>query len=158
GRTLDDAAGEAFDKFAKLVGLGFPGGAKVDREAKNGNPAAFKFPRALMTAGDLNFSFSGVKSSVARELAALGKEAVESRRADLCASYQAAIVDVLVAKLQAACEMHPEVRSVTVTGGVSANSSLRERAEKQAKDQGRILALPPLRFCTDNAAMIALAG
>lgn len=158
GKTRDDAAGEAFDKFAKLVGLGFPGGVRVDQEARKGNPKAFAFPRALIKEDNLDLSFSGLKTAAQRELATLSVEQVMARRADLAASFQEAIVDVLIAKLDKALSLHPEVRSVTITGGVSANSRLRAQAEVWAKKRGRVLALPPLRFCTDNAAMIAMAG
>lgn len=158
GKTRDDAAGEAFDKFAKLVGLGFPGGIRVDEEAKKGNPKAFSFPRALIKEDNLDLSFSGLKTAAQRELAKMSVEEVINRRPDLSASFQQAIVDVLIAKLDKAAALHPHVRSVTITGGVSANSQLREQAEAWAKKKNRILALPPLRFCTDNAAMIAMAG
>jgi N6-L-threonylcarbamoyladenine synthase len=158
GKTRDDAAGEAFDKFAKLIGLGFPGGVRVDEAARSGDAKAFAFPRALIKEDNLDLSFSGLKTAAQRELAKMTVEAVMARRSDLCASYQQAIVDALLAKLDRACERHPEIKSVTITGGVSANSALRAQAETWAKKKNRILALPPLRFCTDNAAMIAMAG
>ena len=155
GKTADDAAGEAFDKFAKMLRLGFPGGVAVDRLAATGNPRAYQFPRALMQDGELNFSFSGLKTSALRTLE--GMSDVESHKADLCASYQEAIVDVLVEKL-ARASAQTGVKNWTVTGGVSANSRLRARAQEMAGAFGAVLALPPLRYCTDNAAMIGLAG
>jgi N6-L-threonylcarbamoyladenine synthase len=158
GKTRDDAAGEAFDKFAKLIGLGFPGGPRVDEAARTGDSKAFAFPRALIKEDNLDFSFSGLKTAAQRELAKMGVSDVMDRRADLCASFQQAIVDALLAKLNKAAEQHPEIKSVTITGGVSANSALRLQSEAWAKKTKRTLALPPLRFCTDNAAMIAIAG
>jgi N6-L-threonylcarbamoyladenine synthase len=158
GKTRDDAAGEAYDKFAKLIGLGFPGGVRVDKEAASGNPKAFAFPRSLLSEDSLDFSFSGLKSSAGRRVADWPKKELEAKRADLCASYQAAINEVLIAKMDRAHAQFPEVKSVTITGGVSANSDLRKRAEAWATQKKLTLALPPLRFCTDNAAMIARAG
>lgn len=158
GQTRDDAAGEAYDKFAKLIGLGFPGGARVDKEAVIGNPKAYAFPRSLIKEDNLDFSFSGIKTAAQREIAGWDDAKLGAQRADLCASYQAAINEVLIAKLDRAAGQHPSVRSVTITGGVSANSDLRARAEAWAAKRTLTLALPPLRFCTDNAAMIARAG
>jgi N6-L-threonylcarbamoyladenine synthase len=155
GKTADDAAGEAFDKFAKMLRLGFPGGVQVDRLASGGDPRAFKFPRAMMQEGDLNFSFSGLKTAAMRELENI--KDLEERKSDLCASYQEAIVDVLIEKL-ARASVRTGVKNWTVTGGVSANSRLRSKAQEAAAAAGAILALPPLRYCTDNAAMIGLAG
>lgn len=157
GRTIDDAAGEAFDKFAKMMGLGFPGGVRVDELARTGNPSAFKFPRGLLHEDNLNFSFSGLKTAGLRQIAAMSVGERETRKADLCASYQAAIVEVLIAKLEKAARA-TGLERWTVTGGVSANSGLRAAAEASAHKAGAVLALPPLRYCTDNAAMIALAG
>ncbi len=157
GQTLDDAAGEAFDKFAKMLGLGFPGGVAVDRAALGGDVMAFVFPRALSQQGNLNFSFSGLKSAALRLLQSMPPAEWQARRADLCASFQHAIVEVLVEKMRQAAH-HLEIKKWTVTGGVSANSRLRARAQELAQVEGAILALPPLRYCTDNAAMIALAG
>ena len=175
GRTVDDAAGEAFDKFAKMVGLGFPGGPRVDRWAGQGNAARFAFPRAMIREPHFNFSFSGLKASAARELAALpaedaarlAKEAEAAREgraqpgpgllADLCASFQAAVVDVLLERLSRA--VHDEgVKRAVLTGGVSANSGLRARGAEWAMSAGVDLVVPPIRYCTDNAAMIGLAG
>lgn len=157
GQTLDDAAGEAFDKFAKLVGLGYPGGVLVDQWAAKGNPGKFQFPRALIKEDNLNFSFSGLKTSAQRQLETMTEEQRRDALADLCASFQEAIVDVLLAKFERAALDH-DLKNVALTGGVSANSRLRARAGEAAKKNGWILALPPLRYCTDNAAMIGLAG
>ncbi len=157
GRTVDDAAGEAFDKFAKMLKLGFPGGIQVDRLATQGDVKAFHFPRGLLHENNLNFSFSGLKTAGMRALEGLSAEEIEKRKADLCASYQEAIVEVLIEKLKKA-SAQTGLRNWTVTGGVSANSRLRQQAMAAAKQLGATLALPPLRYCTDNAAMIALAG
>lgn len=157
GQTLDDAAGEAFDKFAKMLILGFPGGVEVDRLSKLGNPKSFTFPRALIHEDNLNFSFSGLKSAAMRILASMSPDERDKNKNDLCASYQEAIVDVLLDRLQRAT-LAGGWKRWTVTGGVSANSRLRDRATALAKKLKVSLALPPLRYCTDNAAMIGLAG
>lgn len=157
GVTLDDAAGEAFDKFAKMLGLGFPGGVAVDREAQNGDPKKYHFPRGLIHEPNLNFSFSGLKSAAHRLLTPMSEEQIRSERPDLCASFQQAVVDALLAKLDLA-QKQTGHRHIVLTGGVSANSWLRAQAEDWAKSRGCLLAVPPLRYCTDNAAMIGLAG
>jgi N6-L-threonylcarbamoyladenine synthase len=157
GKTIDDAAGEAFDKFAKMLNLGFPGGVAVDKLARTGNKSAFKFPRPLIHEDNLDFSFSGLKTAAMREIEKIPKDLLEIRKADLAASYQEAIVDVLVQKLLKAARQ-TNIKRWTITGGVSANSGLRARAQEAAQKDNAILALPPLRYCTDNAAMIAYAG
>ncbi|MFN8847598.1 MAG: tRNA (adenosine(37)-N6)-threonylcarbamoyltransferase complex transferase subunit TsaD [Bdellovibrionales bacterium] len=157
GATQDDAAGEAFDKFGKMVGFGFPGGVQVDLHAKEGDRQSYNFPRSMIHDESLNMSFSGLKSSAHRLVNELGPEQVKAHLYDLCASYQEAIVDVLVTKLEKACQIY-KVKNVVVTGGVSANSRLRERVTELAKKRNWTLAIPPLRYCTDNAAMIGLAG
>jgi len=157
GRTVDDAAGEAFDKFGKILGLGYPAGAKVDSLAKNGDPKAFLFPRAFMKKGDLQFSFSGLKTSGALKIKELGSALGEKQIADLCASYQEAIVDILIEKLGRALNKTGLKRAV-ITGGVSANSRLRLRASEEFSKLKMDLLIPPLRYCTDNAAMIGLVG
>lgn len=157
GKTVDDAAGEAFDKFAKWIGLGYPGGALVDRASQDGRIDAFHFPRALMKEGNIDFSFSGLKTASAKILADLGDAEVLHRRGDLCASFQEAVVDVLIEKLKRAGEM-TDVRTVVVTGGVSANSRLRQRLSALAQEKNWIGVVPPLRYCTDNAAMIGYVG
>ena len=146
GTSVDDAAGEAFDKGARLLGLGYPGGAAIDRLAQEGDPEAFAFPVARM--GGLDFSFSGVKTALLYAVRDLGEEA-DARRADLAASYQRAIVRALVERTQAAAAMSGR-ETIAVVGGVAANSELR------AALPGARFA--PLALCTDNAAMIASAG
>lgn len=157
GQTRDDAAGEAFDKFAKMLGIGFPGGVLVDQLSKQGNPKAFDFPRSLMEEGSLEMSFSGLKSSAHRLLSKLSEEELKISQADLAASYQEAIVDTLLTKLKWAQEKTGYQR-VILSGGVSANSRLREKAQEWARVKKITLLVPPLRYCTDNAAMIGLAG
>jgi tRNA N6-adenosine threonylcarbamoyltransferase len=152
GRTLDDAAGEAFDKGARLLGLGYPGGPAIDRLAREGDPEAFDFPRSL-PAGGLDFSFSGLKTSLLYTVRDLGEEEAERRKADLAASYQRAIVDVLVTRAREALERE-RLDRLAIGGGVAANSELRERVA----DLDARLWVPPLSLCTDNAAMIANAA
>lgn len=157
GTTRDDAAGEAFDKFAKMIGLGFPGGARVDREAKAGDPKAFELPRPLIFEDNFDMSFSGLKASAQRLIESLGPEETERRRADLCASFQEAAVEVLIAKLDRVIKK-TGLRRAILTGGVSANSRLREAAQVWADRKKIQLVIPPMRYCTDNAAMIGYAG
>ncbi|MFN8791725.1 MAG: tRNA (adenosine(37)-N6)-threonylcarbamoyltransferase complex transferase subunit TsaD [Bdellovibrionales bacterium] len=157
GTTQDDAAGEAFDKFAKMVGLGFPGGVRVDQKAKSGDPTKFEFPRSMIHDDSLNMSFSGLKSAAQRQIASLGPEGVQAQLADLCASFQQAVVDVLLAKLEKAADRH-RIKRIVLTGGVSANSCLRTQAQELAQKKRWTLSIPPLRYCTDNAAMVGLAG
>jgi N6-L-threonylcarbamoyladenine synthase len=162
GTTRDDAAGEAFDKVAKLLGLGYPGGVVIDRLAADGNPHAFQFPRAYLEKDSLDFSFSGVKTAVANFVRRLGhptKTAAggDFRVEDLVASFQEAVVDVLVDKTIMAAKA-AGVRDVAVVGGVSANRRLRLRLKEEANCHGLQLHLPPLRYCTDNAVMIAAAA
>ena len=164
GTTIDDAAGEAFDKFAKMAGLGYPGGVQVDRYAQQGNPAAYPFPRALMQkkARNLNFSFSGLKTQAQLQLQKMSDAERRDQIHDLCASYQEAIVDALLTKLDWAYLNQQQAGRApalaVITGGVSANSRLRAKAEAWAAKRSLVLAYPPLRYCTDNAAMIAYAG
>ena len=153
--TLDDAAGEAFDKLAQMLGLGFPGGAQIDRLAKNGDIQAFKFPRPLIKGH--NFSFSGLKTAALRLVKDMKESDIKNQTPSICASYQEAIVDVLIAKLTIASEKY-HIKNVVITGGVSANSRLRKRALQWAKQDHITLALPPICYCTDNAAMIGLVG
>ncbi|AHI04949.1 O-sialoglycoprotein endopeptidase [Bdellovibrio bacteriovorus W] len=157
GTTKDDAAGECFDKFAKMAGLGFPGGVRVDKLAKTGDPTKFDFPRSMLNDSSFDMSFSGLKSSGQRMIETLGPEKVQENLPDLCASFQEAIVDVLLAKLARAAKVYRSKR-VILTGGVSANSRLRARAEEWAAKKGLTLVVPPIRYCTDNAAMIGYAG
>ncbi len=159
GTTRDDAAGEAFDKVAKLLGLGYPGGPEIDRIARDGNPAFHAFPRPRL--GKYEFSFSGLKTSVLYYLNALVPEDraafMASHLTDICASFQRAIVDVLVAAVREAVE-ETGIRHVAIVGGVSANSALRAAAHQSAADHGFSLYIPPLAYCMDNAAMIAITG
>ena len=156
GRTLDDAAGEAFDKVARLLGLGFPGGPLLDDLASSGDPQAFSFPRPLIGEEDFNFSFSGLKTSVRYHLDAHPRDA-QDRREDVAASFQAAVVDVLCSKtLRAAQKLG--VATVALAGGVSANRSLRRELRLRGEALGLRVLVPPLAYCTDNAAMIAAAA
>ncbi|MDB5903190.1 MAG: putative DNA-binding/iron metalloprotein/AP endonuclease, partial [Betaproteobacteria bacterium] len=152
GETLDDAAGEAFDKSAKLMGLGYPGGPEIARLAALGRPGRYKLPRPMINSGDLNFSFSGLKTAVLT--AVRGQTLDDQRRADLSAEVQAAIVDVLAAKSIAALEQSDLTRLV-VAGGVGANRLLRATLTARAQRVGCTVYYPDLEFCTDNGAMIA---
>jgi N6-L-threonylcarbamoyladenine synthase len=156
GRSLDDAAGEAFDKGARLLGLGYPGGAAVERAAAGGDPAAFAFPSPLVGRSGFDFSFSGLKTALLHRVTALGP-AVESRRADLCASYQAAIVRSLVDRAVAAALATGATR-VGVVGGVAANGALRSALAARAGDHGLEVRAASPALCGDNAAMIASAA
>ncbi len=156
GTTIDDAAGEAFDKLAKLLHLGFPGGIYVDKLSKKGDLTKYPFPIGLNKKTDTNFSFSGLKTSAINLIQKLDIEN-ESTKADICASYQEAIVDALMLKLIRQSEKL-QIKNVTITGGVSANSRLREKAGEWASKNNITLGIPPLRYCTDNAAMIGFAG
>src|SRR5216110_1694706 len=156
GQTRDDAAGEAFDKVAKLLGLPFPGGPAIERAAETGDPKAITFPLAQMTDGGANFSFSGLKTSVSlyvKRHAPLGSGQV----ADIAASFQAAVVKVLVRKTVKAA-LRTGVKRVVLTGGVAANGPLRAGLAAEAAEHGVTLHIPPPRLCTDNAAMITAAG
>jgi N6-L-threonylcarbamoyladenine synthase len=158
GRTLDDAAGEAFDKVAKLLGLGYPGGPEIERRAQTGDPARFEFPRSMLDSGDHNFSFSGLKTAVRYRLADLeAKRGQPGLVDDICASFQRAAVEVLVKKtLRAAATCRTAL--VTLSGGVSCNQALRNEMDKACRKAGvRLLTAAP-RLCTDNAAMIAFAA
>ena len=154
GRTRDDAAGEAFDKIARTLGLGYPGGPLIDRLAKEGNPKAIDFPRAMMDQDHLDFSFSGLKSAVLNYLNSCKMKQIEIHVPDVCASFQAAVVQVLKAKAEQALAQ-TGYRTLVIAGGVAANSALREELS-QIKDIQ--LYYPPLYLCTDNAAMIGCAG
>jgi N6-L-threonylcarbamoyladenine synthase len=156
GETLDDAAGEAFDKTAQLLGMGYPGGPALERLAAEGDARAFDFPRPMMASGDLGFSFSGLKTAVLTRVKALGTPDEAARR-DLAASFQAAIVDVLASKCAAALRGEG-LRTLVVAGGVGANRALRARLEAEAATLGARVHFPPLRLCTDNGAMIAFAA
>lgn len=162
GSTLDDAAGEAFDKVGRLLGLPYPGGPHIDRLAREGNPAAIKFPRALTSKKDqakhmYDFSFSGLKTAVARWVESRQDAGLEIPLSDVAASFADAVADVLTAKTIAACELHG-VDTLVVGGGFSANSQLRDMAAERCAQAGITLRIPPIKYCTDNGAMIAALG
>jgi len=157
GRTHDDAAGEAFDKAGKMLGLDYPGGPAIDRLAKSGRRNAVNFPRAYLKRGSLDFSFSGLKTSLLYYLRDLEQEGRSVPVADLAASFQEAIIDVLSAKAFEAVERH-RVSALAVVGGVSANTRLRTVLTAEAETRGIRMAVPQIAYCTDNAAMIAAAG
>jgi N6-L-threonylcarbamoyladenine synthase len=167
GETKDDAAGEAFDKVAKMLGIGYPGGPLIDTYAKDGDPAFVSFPRPYLQEGSLDFSFSGLKTSVLYYLRKTGfkpvsdsdgiSDAQKKLRADLCASFQASVVDVLVDKAIRAA-LATRVKHITVAGGVSANSELRRRMRETGSRRGLKVFIPKLEYCTDNGAMVAMVG
>jgi N6-L-threonylcarbamoyladenine synthase len=156
GETQEDAAGEAFDKTATLLGLGYPGGPALARLAQGGNGKRFAFPRPMIASGDLNFSFSGLKTAVLTRVRAI-ESPTDADRADLAASFQEAIVEVLVAKCLQALEREATQRLV-VAGGVGANALLRERLTRDVRARGSEVFFPPPALCTDNGAMIAFAA
>jgi N6-L-threonylcarbamoyladenine synthase len=156
GETIDDAAGEAFDKSAKLMGLGYPGGPALSRLAQQGQPDAFKLPRPLLHSGNLDFSFAGLKTAVMTQAKKLGDQ-LQARKADLAASTEAAIVDVLVKKTLAALAATALDR-VVVAGGVGANRLLRQQLDAACARRGVRVHYPELHLCTDNGAMIAMAA
>ncbi len=165
GETLDDAAGEAYDKVAKMMGLGFPGGPLIDKLAKNGNPNFVQFPRSFLDDDSFDFSFSGIKTSVLywlrkNNVTPSGETLITQNNellSNLCASFQAAICDVLVGKMMRAVEQC-NVRNVAVAGGVSANSELRRRLQRLASEKNIRVFIPKPEYCTDNGAMIATVG
>ena len=157
GQTLDDAAGEAFDKVARFLGLGFPGGPALDALAKRGDPAAVKFPRALSDKPSYDFSLSGVKTAVVRHVRAERARGQTTRIEDLAASFQEAVVEVQVEKTLAAAR-DKGVRMIVMGGGVVANTRLRELMKAKAGEEDMEVLIPPSDLCTDNAAMIACAG
>ena len=151
--TIDDAAGEAFDKTAKLLGLGFPGGPAVETAAKSGNPKAVPLPRPLLGSAEPHFSFAGLKSAVLR-----ARDARMYRAEDIAAAFQQAVVDCLIDRTRRALEAAPEATALVVAGGVAANQSIRAALEALAARHGLPFVAPPLWLCTDNAAMIGWAG
>jgi N6-L-threonylcarbamoyladenine synthase len=162
GATIDDAAGEAFDKVARLLGLPFPGGPPIDRAAATGDPAAIAFPRGLSRPRDLaahpyDFSFSGLKTAVARWVEARQRDGQPVPVADVAASFQEAVADVLTAKAVAACRAHG-VSTLVIGGGVAANSRLRALAQRRCEPAGITLRMPRPALCTDNGAMVAALG
>ncbi len=163
GGTIDDAPGEAFDKAARLLGLPQPGGPSVERAAKAGDPARFRFPRPLLDRADCDLSFSGLKTALLRARDTVVAEEgglTPQTRADLCAGFQAAVVEVLVEKSRRALQTvgAKGLTGFAVAGGVAANTDLRAALTGLARDHGLTFAAPPLKYCTDNAAMIAWAG
>jgi len=161
GSTVDDAAGEAFDKSAKIMGLGFPGGPRVERAAQTGNAEAFKLPRPFKGKDHANFSFAGLKTAVARAYEASDKS--PQAKADLCASFQEAVCDVFKDRTERAMRLYRQdvgdgPQRLVVAGGVAANKKIRSALDELCEINDFTLLAPPLKFCTDNAAMIALAG
>ena len=157
GQTRDDAAGEAFDKVAKMLGLGYPGGPRIDALAVAGNPRAIRFPRAFLGPDTLDFSFSGVKTAVLYHLRDHGAPATDAALADLCASFQHSVVDVLVQKTLRAAGM-TGAHAVAIAGGVSANAGLRSSLGAACAERGLQMFTPRLEYCMDNGAMIAYVG
>ena len=157
GQTRDDAAGEAFDKVAKLLKLGYPGGVVIDQLAKEGNPKAVDFPRAFMSHNSLDFSFSGIKTAVLNYVRTRSKEVISDQINDIVASFQEAIVDVLVIKTLTAA-LSRGVSTIVLAGGVASNTRLRTRLKDMAEEKGLRVFIPSPILCTDNAAMIAGIG
>ena len=157
GGTRDDAAGEAYDKVAKMMGLGYPGGRAIDNLAKSGNPSALRFPRAKLKQSAYEFSFSGVKTAVWHYLKSQGVELWKGQQADIAASFQEAVVDMLVNPTIKAATANG-VNRIVLSGGVAANSRLRAKMTEKADAAGLQIFCPAPKFCTDNAAMIALTG
>lgn len=158
GTTIDDAAGEAFDKAAKVMGLPYPGGPLIDKLASEGDPYAFSFP--VPQVPGLNYSFSGLKTSflyLLRDRTEGNPSFMEERRNDLCASLQYAIADILLRKFRKAISMY-EVKHIALAGGVSANSRLRKEIERLGEEMSCFVHVPPMQYCTDNAAMVGIAG
>ena len=157
GRTRDDAAGEAFDKVARAIGLGYPGGPKVDKLAKEGNPDAIEFPKSHFADAPYDFSFSGIKSAVLNYLNSCDMKGIEVNKADVAASFQKAVIEVLTENAVKAAKDF-DCERLALAGGVAANSSLREHMRSEAEKAGLKFYNPSLIFCTDNAAMIGVAG
>ncbi len=157
GRTIDDAAGEAFDKVAKVLGLGYPGGPAIEKAAQTGDPQAIAFPRALLESGNLNFSFSGLKTAVLYYAQSLPAETGATQLSDIAASFQQAAIDTLFMKSLRALETF-DCHTLVLAGGVMRNGPLREQFSSRCRELGIELAVPAPELCTDNAAMIAQAG
>ena len=157
GKTLDDAAGESFDKVARKIGLGYPGGPKIDKLAREGNKDAIDFPRVMLEKGPYDFSFSGLKTAVLNYAHKLEQRGEEVNKADFAASFQEAVVDVLVDKSMMLLK-ETGLKSLAVSGGVAANSRLKERLKEECDKEGIKFYHPSVILCTDNAAMIAMAG
>jgi N6-L-threonylcarbamoyladenine synthase len=157
GQTLDDAAGEALDKGARMLGLGFPGGPAISKAARGGDPTRYDFPVGLKDKNNLDFSFSGLKTSLLYKLKAMDEEEVRREMPCFAAGYEAAVVEALTRKLMRAADLR-DVPALVVVGGVAANASLRRRVEDEAGRRGLRLVVPPPELCTDNAAMIGAAA
>ena len=157
GQTIDDAAGEAFDKVARVLGLPFPGGPHIDRVAREGSPDAIDFPRGVVRDGAYSFTFSGLKTAVARWVESQVRDGRDVPVADVAASFQEAVVDVLTARAVRACR-DTDVPHLLIGGGVAANTRLRAIAERRCEDAGITLRVPPPKLCTDNGAMVAALG
>ena len=159
GSTIDDAVGEAFDKVAKMLGLGYPGGPAVEKAASGGDPKRFTLPRPLLGRPGCNFSFSGLKTAVRQLIIELGAEAGRAATlADICASFQAAVADCLADRTRNALRARPDIPRLVIAGGVAANRVIGERMGALALEEGVDLVIPPARLCTDNGVMIAWAG
>lgn len=162
GGTVDDAVGEAFDKVAKLLDIGWPGGPVLERLATKGNPARFAFPRPMMRRPGCDFSFSGLKTAVAQVVARMRAEMSDGDRADIAASFQQAVVDVLADRAGNAMDMmrarSPDATLLVAAGGVASNTAIREGLASAASSHGFRLVAPPVRLCSDNAVMVAWAG
>lgn len=169
GTTIDDAAGEAFDKVSKMLNLGYPGGPIIEKMAELGNEHRFVLPRPLCNSNDCNLSFSGLKTAVRKIIESYANDGIIEHSimrkrdvADICASFQLAVADCLIHKLEKAIEIfkqnYPEGKDIVVSGGVAANTYLRKRMQELAERSGLIFSAPPIRFCTDNGVMIAWAG
>jgi len=161
GKTIDDAAGEAFDKVAKLLNIGYPGGPIVEQYAKKGNERAFEFPKPLLKKGGCDFSFSGLKTAVRNQINKL-EEISEQDKADVCASFQYTVSEIINYKILEALKLFsckfPNSKNVVISGGVAANQYLRQKLSENIKNLGYKLFYPPIDLCTDNAVMIAYAG
>ena len=159
GETIDDAAGEAFDKTAKIMGLGYPGGPLIDKLAKEGNPLAYPFPRPKAK-GAFNYSFSGLKTAILyflRDQVRQNPDFIAQNLADICASVQHSIIDILLRQLEKAAQ-HFRIKQIAIAGGVSANSQLRRAIAQKGKENGWTVYIPQFKYCTDNAGMIAMAA
>ncbi len=154
GKTIDDAAGEAYDKVARVLGFPYPGGPEIDAHAKLGNSGAIAFPRVMLEHGSLDFSFSGLKSAVLNYLNSMDMKNIEVNPDDVSASFQEAVIDVLVEKIQLAAKK-TRIKTIALSGGVAANSRLKERMTEISKNNGYMLYIPQPKYCTDNASMIA---
>ena len=157
GRTRDDAAGEAFDKVARAIGLGYPGGPKIDKLSKEGNPAAIKFPRAQVEGAPFDFSFSGLKSAVLNHINMCQMKELEINEADIAASFQSSVVDALLDRAMLACKEY-KMNKLAIAGGVASNSAIRKAFEEKCQKENIEFYHPSPIYCTDNAAMIGVAA